>query len=511
MRIILASSSPRRKELLTKAGYDFEIIVKETDEQVNHELSVRENVKQIALKKAEVVHLDNKDAIVIGSDTIVVKDNIIYGKPKDREDAFNTLKLLNNTTHEVISGVAILYKDKVINYSKTSYVTFKNLSDDEINAYIDTGECFGKAGSYAIQGIGSSLVDHYEGEFENIVGLPIKSVSRHLFELTTNTFKIGDIVIPNRLVLAPMAGVCNESFRVLCKEMGAGLVMAEMVSDKAIGFKNAKTLKMTKVNNIEHPITMQIFGADIDSLVSAAKYICEYSDADIIDINMGCPVNKVAKKAKAGSSLLQDPNMVYEVTKAVVEASSKPVTVKIRIGWDENNINAVENAKMIEKAGAKAITVHGRTRSQFYSGKADYNVIKEVVEAVDIPVVGNGDVVDIVSAENLFKTGCSAIAIGRGSLGNPFIFRELNAYFNDGTILPKPSHKEILDTIIRQYKSLVELKGEHLALLEMRSHTTWYLKGLPNASYVRNIICRLTSFDEVLTTLTEYFNKLDNK
>ena len=194
MRIILASSSPRRKELLTKAGYDFEIIVKETDEQVNHELSVRENVKQIALKKAEVVHLDNKDAIVIGSDTIVVKDNIIYGKPNDREDAFNTLKLLNNTTHEVISGVAILYKDKVINYSKTSYVTFKNLSDDEINAYIDTGECFGKAGSYAIQGIGSSLVDHYEGEFENIVGLPIKSVSRHLFELTTNTFKIGDIV-----------------------------------------------------------------------------------------------------------------------------------------------------------------------------------------------------------------------------------------------------------------------------------------------------------------------------
>lgn len=315
---------------------------------------------------------------------------------------------------------------------------------------------------------------------------------------------IGDIKIPNQFVLAPMAGVCNEAFRLLCKEMGAGLIMAEMVSDKAIGFQNQKTLKMTKVNAKEHPISMQIFGADIDSLVKAAKYIDEFSDADIIDINMGCPVNKVAKKAKAGSSLLQDPNKVYEVTKAVVEAVKKPVTVKIRIGWDENNINAVENAKMIEKAGAKAITVHGRTRSQFYSGKANYDVIRDVVEAVNIPVVGNGDVVDIESAKRLLATGCKAIAIGRGSLGNPFIFRELTAYFLEGKVVSRPSNQELYETIIRHHDMLVNLKGERLAMLEMRSHIGWYLKGIQNASAARNIICRLNDFEEVKLNLKEF-------
>ena len=186
-------------------------------------------------------------------------------------------------------------------------------------------------------------------------------------------WKIRDVVIPNRLVLAPMAGVTNEAFRIICKEMNAGLVMAEMVSDKAIGFKNAKTLNMTKVNDLEHPISMQIVGGDIESLVNGAIFIDKNSDADIIDINMGCPVNKVAKKSGAGASLLTDPNRVYEIVKAVVDAVSKPVTVKIRIGWDFEHINCVENAKMIERAGASAITVHGRTRSQFYSGKADWS------------------------------------------------------------------------------------------------------------------------------------------
>ncbi len=317
---------------------------------------------------------------------------------------------------------------------------------------------------------------------------------------------IGDVKIPNQFVLAPMAGVCNEAFRLLCKEMGAGLIMAEMVSDKAIGFQNEKTLKMTKVNSLEHPISMQIFGADIESLVKAAKYIDEFSDADIIDINMGCPVNKVAKKAKAGSSLLLDPDKVYEVTKAVVEAVKKPVTVKIRIGWDENHINAVTNAKMIEKAGAKAITVHGRTRNQFYSGKANYDVIKEVVEAVKIPVVGNGDVVDIESAKRLLATGCKAIAIGRGSLGNPFIFRELTSYFLEGKEIARPSKEEIYNTIIRHHDMLKNLKGEHLAMLEMRNHTSWYLKGMPNSSQIRGQICRLTSFEEVKKVLKEYLD-----
>lgn len=319
---------------------------------------------------------------------------------------------------------------------------------------------------------------------------------------------IGNVKIENQFVLAPMAGVCNEAFRMIVKEMGAGLIMAEMVSDKAIGFQNQKTLKMTKVNPKEHPISMQIFGADKETLVNAAKYIEENTDADIIDINMGCPVNKVAKKAKAGSSLLQDPNLVYEITKAVVEAVKIPVTVKIRIGWDDNHINAVENAKMIEKAGAKAITVHGRTRAQMYSGKANLDVIADVVKAVNIPVVGNGDIVDIESCRRMLETGCKAVAIGRGSLGNPFIFRELVSYFDKGVTINKPTKEEIYETIVKHYNLLKELKGEHLATLEMRSHVGWYLKGMPNASYVRNIVCQKKDFNEVLQILQEYFNSI---
>ena len=318
-------------------------------------------------------------------------------------------------------------------------------------------------------------------------------------------WKIRDIEIPNQLVLAPMAGCTNEAFRIICKEMGAGLTMAEMVSDKAIGFKNAKTLKMTKVNEIEHPISMQIFGGDIESLVNAAKFIDEYSDADIIDINMGCPVNKVAKKAGAGASLLQDPNNVYNIVKAVVEAVKKPVTVKIRIGWDFDSINCVENAKMIEKAGASAITVHGRTRSQFYQGKADWSYIKQVVEAVNIPVVGNGDIVDYKSAKEMLEyTGCKAIAIGRATLGNPFIFREINGFLEEGVVIDKPSNKEIFDTIIRQHKMLVELKGEHLAMLEMRSFVGWYLKGMPGSAKIKDTCNKQTDFNEVVNILTEY-------
>lgn len=318
-------------------------------------------------------------------------------------------------------------------------------------------------------------------------------------------FKIREIEIENQLVLAPMAGICNESFRTICKEMGAGLVVAEMVSDKAITFKNSKTIGMTKVNPVEHPISMQIFGGDVETMVQAAKFIDEYSDADIIDINMGCPVNKVAKKAHAGASLLENPKLVYEITKAVVLAVKKPVTVKVRIGWDENHINVIENAKLIEKAGASAICVHGRTRNQFYSGKANLEWIKKVKESVSIPVIGNGDVVDIETAKYMLEyTKCDAIAIGRGALGNPFIFRELNAYLKDGTILPKPTKEEILNTIFLQHKRLLEIKGEHLAMLEMRSHVGWYLKGMPGSSRIKDLICKQKSFDEVVTILKEY-------
>lgn len=318
-------------------------------------------------------------------------------------------------------------------------------------------------------------------------------------------WKIRDVEIENQLVLAPMAGVTNESFRIICKEYGAGLLMAEMVSDKAIGFQNQKTLKMTKVNKVEHPISMQIFGADIESLVSGAIYLDNNSDCDIIDINMGCPVNKVAKKSGAGASLLKDPEKVYEIVKAVVGAVKKPVTVKIRIGWDFDSINCVEVAKLIEKAGASAITVHGRTRSQFYSGSADWKYIKAVVQAVNIPVIGNGDIVDYKSAKRMLdETGCTAIAIARGALGNPFIFREINEYLNNGNIVNKPTNKEIYDTIIKQYNLLLDLKGERIAMLEMRGHVGWYLKGMPNSSKIKDFCNKQTNFEEVIKILKEY-------
>ena len=318
-------------------------------------------------------------------------------------------------------------------------------------------------------------------------------------------WKIRDVEIENQLVLAPMAGVTNESFRIICKEYGAGLLMAEMVSDKAIGFQNQKTLKMTKVNKVEHPISMQIFGVDIESLVNGAIYLDNNSDCDIIDINMGCPVNKVAKKSGAGASLLKNPEKVYEIVKAVVSAVKKPVTVKIRIGWDFDSINCVEVAKLIEKAGASAITVHGRTRSQFYSGNADWKYIKAVVQAVNIPVIGNGDIVDYKSAKRMLdETGCTAIAIARGALGNPFIFREINEYLNNCNIINKPTNKEIYDTIIKQYNLLLDLKGERIAMLEMRGHVGWYLKGMPNSSKIKDFCNKQTNFEEVIKILKEY-------
>lgn len=317
-------------------------------------------------------------------------------------------------------------------------------------------------------------------------------------------WKIGNVEIENQLVLAPMAGITNEAFRSICKEMGAGLVVCEMISDKALSFHNAKTIKMTGVSQNEHPLSMQIFGADKETLVYAAKWIYENTDADIIDINMGCPVNKVAKRAGAGSSLLRDPNKVYEITKAVVEATPLPVTVKIRIGWDENNINAVENAKMIEKAGACAIAVHGRTRAQMYSGHANLDVIKDVVEAVNIPVVGNGDIVDGPSALHMLEyTGCKAIMIGRGALGNPWIFKEINAYFA-GKEFKRPSKEEIYNMIVDQYERLLKLKGERLALLEMRSHVGWYLKGMQGSAQIKNKANQALSFEEVKKILNEY-------
>lgn len=324
-------------------------------------------------------------------------------------------------------------------------------------------------------------------------------------------WKIREIEIPNQFVLAPMAGITNEAFRIICKEMNCGLVVAEMVSDKAIGFQNQRTLKMTKVNNLEHPISMQIFGGDVESMVNAAKYIDDYSDADIIDINMGCPVNKVAKRAHAGASLLQDPNLVYDIVKNVVESVKKPVTVKIRIGWDFDSINCVEIAKLIEKAGASAITVHGRTRSQFYSGKADIEWIKKVKEAVSIPVIGNGDITDIESCKKMLEyTGVDAVAIGRGAQGNPFIFRELFEFFENGKVIEKPTNQELFDTILKHHELLLKLKDEKLALLEMRSHVAWYIKGMPGSARVKDLCNKQKDFASVKEILKEYLEVEEN-
>lgn len=316
--------------------------------------------------------------------------------------------------------------------------------------------------------------------------------------------KIGNIELDGNFVLAPMAGVTNEAFRIICKEYGASYTVGEMISDKALSFGSNRTIEMTKVNNAEHPIAVQIFGADIDTMREAAIYLDKYSDTDIIDINMGCPVNKVVKGG-AGSALMKDPEKIYLMVKEIVESVSKPVTVKIRLGWDLNSINCVEVARLIEKAGAQAITIHARTRSEMYTGSAHWEYIKMVKEALNIPVIGNGDVTSIEDAKRMFEeTGCDAIGIARGSLGNPFIFRELNAYFNDGIILDKPSNKEIYDTINRHYELLKSIKNEHISMLEMRNHVSWYIKGKPGSAKIKDLCNKQTDFKVVQEILKEY-------
>jgi tRNA-dihydrouridine synthase B len=283
-----------------------------------------------------------------------------------------------------------------------------------------------------------------------------------------------------------MAGVSNSPFRILSRQYGAGLVFAEMVSDKGLIYQNEKTKRLLFMTDYEKPMAQQIFGSDLKTMVEAALYIDKNSNCDIIDINMGCPVPKVAIKAQAGASLMKNPDLIYDIVSEIVKHVTKPVSVKIRSGWDHSSVNAVEVAKRIEAAGASAITVHARTRSQGYGGFADLDVIKAVKEAVKIPVIGNGDVVDGPSAKRMLEyTGCDAVMIGRGALGNPWIFREIDQYLKDGTLLERPSHQEIKDMMIRHMESLVELKGEHTAILEMRSHGPWYLRGIDHASTLR--------------------------
>ena len=322
--------------------------------------------------------------------------------------------------------------------------------------------------------------------------------------------KIGNIEIKGKTVLAPMAGICNSAFRRIIKEMGCALIYAEMVSDKALVYDNKKTKDMLYMEEEERPIAQQIFGSDKESFIKAAKYIEKEMKPDIIDINMGCPVPKVAVKSQAGAALLKDSNKVYDIVLSVVKSVSVPVTVKIRSGWDDKSINAVEIAKMCEKAGAKAITVHPRTRSQGYSGKADWNIIKQVKENVSIPVIGNGDITDIYKAKQMLdETGCDLIMIGRGVLGNPWLIKEINVYLENNIVLPHPTSLEKVDMCLKHLNYLSKIKSEHLTCLEIRSHIGWYLKGIPNAKYVKEKIYTKNKICDIINILNEFKEELN--
>ena len=318
-------------------------------------------------------------------------------------------------------------------------------------------------------------------------------------------WKIGNVEIKNQIVLAPMAGISNSAFRRIAKEMGVGLVVAEMVSDKAIYFGSQKTIDMLYMKEEERPISQQIFGSDKESFVYAAKYILENMKPDIIDINMGCPVPKVATRAQAGSALLKNPDKVYEIVKAVVEAVDIPVTVKIRSGWDEKSINAVEIAKVIEKAGASAITVHPRTRAQGYSGKADWNIIKQVKENVTIPVIGNGDIKTCYDAKRMLEeTKCDAVMIGRGVLGNPWLIKECIDFLN-GKGIKEVTILDKLNMVIKHLNYLLEFKPKKLAILEMRTQIGYYLKGI-SKDYKQKFM-KVNTKEEFMNLVSEVKNE----
>lgn len=329
--------------------------------------------------------------------------------------------------------------------------------------------------------------------------------------MPNNTWKIGDIEIANQVVIAPMAGISNPAFRVICKEFGAGLIYTEMVSDKALYYENEKTIGMTDVEEGEHPLTMQIFGHDIETMVYAAKLLDTKTDCDIIDINMGCPVTKIVK-SQAGSALMKDVDHATKMTKVVVEAVEKPVTVKMRIGWDMDQITCVDLAKGLEAVGVKAIAVHGRTKKQMYEGHADWSYIKQVKEAVTIPVMGNGDIRSGEDAKRMLdETGCDAVMIGRGVLGDPWLIKEVVHYLDTGKQLPPVSMEEKFMMARLHAKRLCNLKGEYVGMREMRGHAAWYVKGLPGSHKLKDALTKMETFDEMNQILDLYMAEMNCK
>ena len=306
--------------------------------------------------------------------------------------------------------------------------------------------------------------------------------------------KIGNVTLPNNLILAPMAGVTDLPFRLLCKEQGAGLLCMEMVSAKAIMYKNRNTQSLLEIDPRENPVSLQLFGSDPDIISNIAHEI-EERPFDLLDINMGCPVPKIVNNGE-GSALMKNPKLAGEIIRKTVKAINKPVTVKIRKGFDDDHVNAVEMAKIAEDAGAAAVAVHGRTREQFYSGKADWDIIRQVKEAVSIPVIGNGDLLtaeDVIAMEK--QTGCDGFMIARGAQGNPWIFKQILHYCETGKHLPKPSIEEVTQMILRHARMMLEFKGEYIGIREIRKHAAWYTAGYPNSARLRVAINNVESFE----------------